>query len=64
MVDCKNLVDEDPNQKVIFLYELVRGKCEESYGLNVARLADIPTPILKKASEKSQQLREKSEKAR
>ncbi|ELU13785.1 hypothetical protein CAPTEDRAFT_157997 [Capitella teleta] len=44
-----------------FLYQCVRGAADRSYGLNVAKLADIPQSILSLASEKSKELEECTE---
>ncbi|KAG7240038.1 hypothetical protein INR49_028041 [Caranx melampygus] len=41
---------------VTFLYQLTEGAAGRSYGLNVARLADIPDPILHTAARKAQEL--------
>ncbi|XP_054108591.2 DNA mismatch repair protein Msh3 isoform X4 [Callithrix jacchus] len=41
---------------VTFLYQITRGIAERSYGLNVAKLADVPGEILKKAAHKSKEL--------
>ena len=41
---------------VTFLYHLVNGAAARSYGLNVARLAGIPSEILCMAAEKSHEL--------
>ena len=41
---------------ITFLYQLVEGKASRSYGLNVARLASIPTDIIKNAATKSREL--------
>lgn len=41
---------------VTFLYQLTSGSAGQSYGLNVARLAQVPHPVLLKASEKSKHL--------
>ncbi|KAM6148466.1 DNA mismatch repair protein Msh3 [Erethizon dorsatum] len=41
---------------VTFLYQITRGIAARSYGLNVAKLADIPGEILKKAALKSKEL--------
>lgn len=50
----------DNNEKrlpsVTFLYRLVEGVAERSYGLNVARLAGIPRDIFEVASKKSSEL--------
>nr|XP_027210919.1 DNA mismatch repair protein MSH3-like [Penaeus vannamei] len=41
---------------VTFLYQLTSGSAGQSYGLNVARLAQIPHSILRRAAEKSKHL--------
>ncbi|XP_076005669.1 DNA mismatch repair protein Msh3 isoform X2 [Genypterus blacodes] len=41
---------------ITFLYQLNEGAAERSYGLNVARLADIPDPILYVAAQKAREL--------
>ncbi|XP_044930321.1 LOW QUALITY PROTEIN: DNA mismatch repair protein Msh3 [Mustela putorius furo] len=41
---------------VTFLYQITRGIAARSYGLNVAKLADVPGEILKKAASKSKEL--------
>lgn len=41
---------------VTFLYQLTEGAAGRSYGLNVARLADVPDPILHTAARKAQEL--------
>ncbi|TRY78012.1 hypothetical protein TCAL_12766 [Tigriopus californicus] len=38
------------NEDVVFLYQLKKGRCTESHGLNVAKLAGIPEDIIEKAS--------------
>lgn len=42
-----------------FLYQLVKGAASHSYGLNVARMADLPREILELASQKSKELEDK-----
>ncbi|KAJ8303889.1 hypothetical protein KUTeg_017472, partial [Tegillarca granosa] len=53
-------MDEGENSRstevITFLYQLVSGSAARSYGLNVARLADIPKSILDVATEKSHSL--------
>eukprot|EP00750_Incisomonas_marina_P012089 INCI16554.1.p1 GENE.INCI16554.1~~INCI16554.1.p1 ORF type:complete len:113 (-),score=28.03 INCI16554.1:21-359(-) len=44
--------DEDVEQ-VVFLYKLVPGACPKSFGMNVARLADLPIELIRLASQKS-----------
>ena len=38
------------------MYQLTSGSAGQSYGLNVARLAEVPQSILLKAAEKSKEL--------
>ncbi|WOK94006.1 DNA mismatch repair protein MSH6 [Canna indica] len=40
-------------EEVTFLYRLTPGSCPKSYGVNVARLAGLPTSVLQKATRKS-----------
>ncbi|KAG7154788.1 DNA mismatch repair protein Msh3-like [Homarus americanus] len=48
--------EDDDFDIITFLYRLTSGSAGQSYGLNVARLAQVPHSILVKASEKSQHL--------
>lgn len=41
--------------EVTFLYRLTLGACPKSYGVNVARLAGLPTSVLQKAAAKSRE---------
>ncbi|XP_069848894.1 DNA mismatch repair protein Msh3 isoform X2 [Dipodomys merriami] len=50
--------DEQVPDFVTFLYQITRGVAARSYGLNVAKLADVPEEILKKAAHKSKELEE------
>jgi DNA mismatch repair protein MSH6 len=43
-------------EKVVFLYKLEEGACSKSYGLNVARLAGLPSSVLERAQSKSDEL--------
>ncbi|XP_058512170.1 DNA mismatch repair protein Msh3 [Ochotona princeps] len=53
---------QDPGEEepvpgfVTFLYQITRGVAARSYGLNVAKLADVPGEVLQKAARKSQEL--------
>nr|XP_028604378.1 DNA mismatch repair protein Msh3 isoform X1 [Podarcis muralis] len=47
--------EENP-EFVTFLYQITREVATKSYGLNVAKLADVPDEILKKAARKSKEL--------
>lgn len=51
------LTDADVQPEFItFLYQLTEGAAGRSYGLNVARLADIPDSILHTAARKAREL--------
>lgn len=51
------LTDADVQPEFLtFLYQLTEGAAGRSYGLNVARLADIPDPILHAAARKAREL--------
>lgn len=51
------LTDGDVQPEFItFLYQLTEGAAGRSYGLNVARLADIPDPVLHTAARKAAEL--------
>ncbi|XP_016076774.1 PREDICTED: DNA mismatch repair protein Msh3-like [Miniopterus natalensis] len=47
---------EEAPGSVTFLYQITRGMAARSYGLNVAKLADVPGEILKQAASKSEEL--------
>lgn len=47
---------EQMPDSVTFLYQITRGIAARSYGLNVAKLADVPREILQKAAHKSKEL--------
>jgi DNA mismatch repair ATPase MutS len=51
------IADHSP-EKISFLYKLVEGAAQRSYGLNVARLADLPNEILVEAKTKSREMEE------
>lgn len=53
--DSGSGADED----ITFLYEIGEGVAHRSYGLNVARLANLPGPLLEMAKQKSAELEEK-----
>uniref|UniRef100_A0A665T7W0 DNA mismatch repair protein MSH3 n=1 Tax=Echeneis naucrates TaxID=173247 RepID=A0A665T7W0_ECHNA len=54
--DIATDADEVQPEFVTFLYRLTAGAAGRSYGLNVARLADIPDPVLHTAAHKAQEL--------
>ena len=47
----KNVSVYEENDKVTFLYKLVDGKANKSYGINVARLASLPNILLDRAKD-------------
>ncbi|XP_059581053.1 DNA mismatch repair protein Msh3 [Alligator mississippiensis] len=52
----KGSEDEENPEFITFLYQITRGVAARSYGLNVAKLADVPDEILKTAARKSKEL--------
>ncbi len=55
-----NVTIKELNNQVIFLRKLVRGGSEHSFGIHVARMAGMPTSVVKRANEILAQL-EKSD---
>lgn len=54
---CDDAEDTETGvDNITFMYQLARGIAKRSYGLNVARLADVPADILAMASLKSREL--------
>lgn len=51
LLEKEKTPDGEEQDKVTFLYKLVEGVCPESFGINVARLANIPERILIRAKE-------------
>ena len=54
----------DEGQDITFLYEVGEGVAHRSYGLNVARLANVPEAVLDVAAVKSKELEVKSQEKR
>ena len=61
-----NDTDNDANadEEITFLYEVQPGVAHRSYGLNVARLARIPRPVLDVAARKSRELEDEMRRRR
>jgi len=55
-----NVTESESPQVLTFLYEVTNGPAECSYGLNVARLANLPPHVLQLASQKAQMLESKA----
>lgn len=49
---------QEKGQDVLFLRKIIPGKADRSYGIQVAKLAGIPTPILQRAKNILAQLEE------
>jgi DNA mismatch repair protein MSH3 len=56
--------DTDGEEEITFLYEVGEGVAHRSYGLNVARLANLPHSVLDLARLKSSELEEKIKRRR
>ena len=52
------MVDNDDEKRVTFLYTLGEGACPKSFGINVARLADLPEEVLVSAEKRSGEFEE------
>lgn len=50
--------DKEGEEEIAFLYEVTEGVAHRSYGLNVARLANLPSGLLDVARQKSAELEE------
>jgi DNA mismatch repair protein MSH3 len=50
--------ERDGGKEVVFLYEVAEGTSHRSYGLNVARLANVPDKVIDVAEVKSSELEE------
>ena len=46
-----NVSVRENEQEIVFLYRIVPGGADQSYGIHVARLAGVPAPILDRARE-------------
>lgn len=49
----------EENNEVTFLYRVKHGRAEQSYGVNVARLADLPSSIIQRAKQLLSELESK-----
>jgi DNA mismatch repair protein MutS len=46
-----NIAVREWNDQIIFLRKIVKGGADKSYGIQVARLAGLPAPIIARAKE-------------
>ena len=45
-----NVKVKESKEQIVFLYEVVPGKANKSYGINVAKLAHLPESVIKRAN--------------
>ena len=50
-LSLKTLEAKEYNDEIIFLYNLVNGSANKSYGLEVAKLAGVPFDVIKRAKD-------------
>ena len=43
--------ESDDNSTIVFLYTVAEGPCSKSHGFNAARLAGLPSKLIKKGQE-------------
>jgi DNA mismatch repair protein MutS len=53
-----NVAVREWGEQIVFLRKIVAGGTDKSYGIQVARLAGLPAPVLKRAKEILRQLEE------
>jgi len=58
-----NVAVSEADNKVIFLHKIVPGGADRSYGIHVAQLAGLPSPVIQRANEIMSQLENSSGKA-
>jgi DNA mismatch repair protein MutS len=58
-----NVAVSDSEGDVVFLYTIVPGGADKSYGIHVAKLAGLPKPVVQRADEILQKLEESSGRA-
>jgi DNA mismatch repair protein MutS len=44
-----NVLVQESEQEVVFLHRIAAGSAERSYGIHVAKLAGVPSPVLRRA---------------
>jgi len=58
----ENECEEDPTQETItFLYKLTDGACPKSYGFNAARLAGLPSQLVRAAHQRARSFEQRVE---
>ncbi|KAL0345263.1 UNVERIFIED_CONTAM: DNA mismatch repair protein MSH7 [Sesamum radiatum] len=56
--DCASKMSSQVDQKLVFLYRLASGACPESYGMQIALMAGIPSSVVEAASKAGQVMKE------
>jgi DNA mismatch repair protein MutS len=51
-----NIAVTESGSKVVFLHKIIKGGSDRSYGIHVAQLAGLPSPVIQRASEILQNL--------
>lgn len=51
-----NVDVQEKNGNIVFLHKIIEGSASQSYGIHVAKLAGVPTSLLKAAEEKLKEL--------
>lgn len=46
-----NMKIAEDTQSIVFKYEFIKGAADKSYGIHVAKMAGLPAPVIKKATE-------------
>ncbi len=46
-----NIAVKEWNGEIIFLHRIVKGGCDQSYGIYVAKIAGLPAPVIQRAKE-------------
>ena len=58
-----NVAVSEADNKVVFLHKIVPGGADRSYGIHVAQLAGLPSPVIQRANEIMLELEKSSGKA-
>ncbi|MGB1076923.1 MAG: DNA mismatch repair protein MutS [Bdellovibrionales bacterium] len=49
-LSCHSMAVKEWKGDIIFLHSVIKGAADKSYGIHVAKLAGVPTPVLKRAN--------------
>lgn len=58
---CLEITDENASNDVTFLYKLVEGSSENSFGVNIGKIAGLPLVVIEKAKQKSEEFQLRSQ---